>query len=436
MATIKNFPNNADEYIGAEYVMKWLHGRTSGVFGADGNLAVSANDDMTVSVSDGVGWIANADADGSVFWNDNEDTYGSKLTLSIGLANSSLPRIDRIVVSWDTVDYTAKPTIEVLQGTPASNPTVPALTNTTLKRQISLAQVRVNAGASKITSDNITDERLNSEVCGLVTAGVNVDTSVMQAQFEALLNLISAELGSLNAGTEAMLKTTYDPERRERNIFSDVAYLYKATFESGGWESDDSNYIQVADLTPVDGGPQVTESSTLLASVGIDSSLDDETREKMRSDASKIVDSRKRFLNNQIRVAIPVRKSAPKVDVELYYLIKQGESGTVPLLDPVAKAGSTIELLWTNSSPSATFPAKKVSLDLSGYDLVMVLGWSYQASAVCSSIIVPVGVKGVITLVGAGTAYRNFSTSSTGVTFEAASVENTATPYKIYGIKL
>lgn len=213
MATIKNFPNNADEYIGAEYVMKWLHGRTSGVFGADGNLAVSANDDMTVSVSDGVGWIANADADGSVFWNDNEDTYGSKLTLSIGLANSSLPRIDRIVVSWATIDYTAKPTIEVLQGTPASNPTAPALTNTTLKRQISLAQVRVNAGASKITSDNITDERLNSEVCGLVTESVGVDTSVMQAQFNALLRRIETELDNLNAGTETMLKTEYDPDR-------------------------------------------------------------------------------------------------------------------------------------------------------------------------------------------------------------------------------
>ena len=79
---------------------------------------------------------------------------------------------------------------------------------------------------------------------------------------------------------------------------------------------------------------------------------------------------------------------------------------------------------------------QKVSLSLSGYHAVLVLGWSYSAEAVCSSILVPVGSKGVITLVGTGTAYRNFSTSSSGVTFEAASVENTATPYKIYGIKL
>ena len=54
MAEIKNFPNNVDEYIGAQNVMKWLHGRTSGVFGADGNLSVTANGNMTVRVSDGL----------------------------------------------------------------------------------------------------------------------------------------------------------------------------------------------------------------------------------------------------------------------------------------------------------------------------------------------------------------------------------------------
>ena len=112
--------------------------------------------------------------------------------------------------------------------------------------------------------------------------------------------------------------------------------------------------------------------------------------------------------------------------------VKADADGTVTI--PVST--TKIVLLWTNSSPSSTFPAKKVSLSLSGYHAVLVLGWSYSAEAVCSSILVPVGSKGVITLVGTGTAYRNFSTSSSGVTFEAASVENTATPYKIYGIKL
>ena len=212
MPTIKNFPNNADEYIGAENVMKWLHGRTSGVFGAEDNLAVTADDGLSVSVSDGIGWIANDEADGTVFWNDSEKENGTKLSIPIELPDAIYPRIDRVVVSWETINYVAKPSIEILTGTAASSPVPPNLTNTNLMRQISLAQIYVPEAASKLSSDNITDERLNEDVCGLVTAGISVDTSVMQAQFLALLSKIESELASLNAGTETMLKTEYDPD--------------------------------------------------------------------------------------------------------------------------------------------------------------------------------------------------------------------------------
>lgn len=220
MAEIKNFPNNVDEYIGAQNVMKWLHGRTSGVFGADGNLSVTANGDMTVSVSDGVGWLANDKADGTVFWNDTKEQTGSELQLTIPLPDAILPRIDRIVVSWDTVDYAVKPRIEVLKGTAASTPAAPALTNNGLLRQISLAQISVAAAASKIAASDITDERLDADVCGLVTDWISVDTAPMQAQFEDLLQKVKTELNRLNAGTESMLRATYDPQGKNTDIFA------------------------------------------------------------------------------------------------------------------------------------------------------------------------------------------------------------------------
>lgn len=218
MAEIKNFPNNVDEYIGAENVMKWLHGRSSGVFGADGNLSVTANGDMTVSVSDGVGWLANDKADGTVFWNDTKEQTGSELQLTIPLPDAIFPRIDRIVVSWDTVDYAKKPRIEVLKGTPNSVPTPPKLTNDTLKRQISLAQINVAAAASKIDADNITDDRLDDTVCGLVTDWVSVDTTTIQAQFSALLEKVKTELAQLHGGTAMMTKAQYDPACGGLNI--------------------------------------------------------------------------------------------------------------------------------------------------------------------------------------------------------------------------
>ena len=37
---IKSFPNNQDEYVGAEHLMRWFHGRTSGVWGAEENDAL------------------------------------------------------------------------------------------------------------------------------------------------------------------------------------------------------------------------------------------------------------------------------------------------------------------------------------------------------------------------------------------------------------
>lgn len=218
MAEIKNFPNNVDEYIGAENVMKWLHGRSSGVFGADGNLSVTANGDMTVSVSDGVGWLANDKADGTVFWNDTKEQTGSELQLTIPLPDAILPRIDRIVVSWDTVDYAEKPRIEVLKGTPNNAPTATELTNNTLKRQISLARIYVAAAVSRISADSITDERLDPDVCGLVTDWVSVDTTTIQAQFSALLEKVKTELSQLHGGTAMMTKAQYDPSGGGLNI--------------------------------------------------------------------------------------------------------------------------------------------------------------------------------------------------------------------------
>ena len=208
MASIKSFPNNQDEYIGAEYVMKWLHGRTSGVFGANGNAAVSALETpgMAVTVSDGVGWMSNVNGDGVVWWNDSEAVNTSKLQLGIDAADGVLNRIDRIIVEWKTTNYVDLPEIKVLKGATSSKAKAPALTNNSTVRQISLARIAVNAGVTAITASMITDERLNTSVCGLVTDRVSIDTSMMHSQFEALLKAIQKELADLEAGTAVEMK--------------------------------------------------------------------------------------------------------------------------------------------------------------------------------------------------------------------------------------
>lgn len=207
MAEIKSFPNNQDVYIGAEWIMKWLHGRTSGVFGADGNLATSVvAGSMSVQISDGVGWMANDNADGVVFWNDAESRDGEKLTLTIDAADGALDRIDRVVVTWETTNYVALPTISILKGTASSSPSAPALTNNSTQRQISLARIKIPAGTISLSASMVTDERLDPFVCGIVTETIKIDTTTMQSQFEALLRSIQNELQDLESGTGVELK--------------------------------------------------------------------------------------------------------------------------------------------------------------------------------------------------------------------------------------
>lgn len=232
MANIKSFPNNQDEYVGAEYVMKWLHGRTSGVFAAENNAAVAAVlNEMAVTVSDGVGWIANAKNDGVVWWNDHEATNDTKLKLAIDTADGALDRIDRIIVEWKTTNYVDLPEIKVLKGNLASNPAAPSLTNNSTVRQLSIASVYVAAGTTAITSAMVTDERLDSSVCGLVSSDISIDTSAMNAQFKAFMESIRRELAGLEAGTGVELK-----KLQFNNVSVDaINFLADSTYEEQGY---------------------------------------------------------------------------------------------------------------------------------------------------------------------------------------------------------
>ena len=261
MAEIKSFPNNQDVYVGAEWVMKWLHGRTSGVFGAEGNLSTSVvPNSMSVEVSDGVGWLSNDKGDGIVFWNDYEQTNGSKLRLTYDTADSALDRIDRIVATWETTNYVALPTISILKGTASSSPVPPPLTNNNVQRQISLRQQRIPAGAISLSPALGTDERLNHDVCGIVTESVKIDTSTMQSQFEALLEAIQNELAGLVGGTGfdpkpvrfenvkalASYFRTFTASNDEETKLIEMGYEYRASVPISGVTETMFPYLTVS----------------------------------------------------------------------------------------------------------------------------------------------------------------------------------------------
>lgn len=238
---IKSFPNNKLEYQGAEDLMRWLHGRTSGVFGAEGNSSVTAAGGMAVTVSDGNGWITNKNGDGICWWNDTEEITQSPLALTLAAADSTLNRIDRIIVEWKTIDYADLPEIKVLQGTTASNAVPPELTNSNLLRQISLAQVYVKAGATVITAADITDERQDESVCGIVSQWIGASTKEAEAQFMAMLGETQTRIDNILEKTNRDANNTLDAiANRLAEIESNQAMESKKLLFSGVIVSVDS----------------------------------------------------------------------------------------------------------------------------------------------------------------------------------------------------
>lgn len=111
------------------------------------------------------------------------------------------------------------------------------------------------------------------------------------------------------------------------------------------------------------------------------------------------------------------------------------------------------KLLWTNPTPSVEFPAQTISIDLSNYDMIMVIPRAGTTNLTLSPVIVPKGDRGLITYVflnensGASNliSHRRIdSVNDNGVSFEnaqlkavastsASSTYNTACiPYKIF----
>jgi len=133
------------------------------------------------------------------------------LTLSVEAADPSHPRIDRVVVR---LSATPGRTIHavVKKGTPAPSPVPPGLTRTAETWELSLAQVRVEAGATSIVAAKITDERGNVSLCG-VAAPAYVPSS--QLEVVGAVNMQGKALTGLPApsgATDAARKGYVDTE--------------------------------------------------------------------------------------------------------------------------------------------------------------------------------------------------------------------------------
>jgi hypothetical protein len=184
LETEKSFPCDAEEtetgydkeYVADDFARYFRAFISSGIFmKEDTNLQVIANGDMTVTLKAGKMII-----DGYRY-----DSTGD-IIITIDPADGVLGRIDRISATWCKDEGDIHYTLQ--KGTPSYKPVAPECRRTEEYKDYVVADIYVAAGVIKIQQQNITDQRLNSDVCGLAIPFTELNTNAIFTQYQDAVN--------------------------------------------------------------------------------------------------------------------------------------------------------------------------------------------------------------------------------------------------------
>ncbi|WP_195465382.1 hypothetical protein [Faecalispora jeddahensis] len=182
---------SGDRKYNTDFLARWVASIISnGVY--NGDLGVTAGgSSMAITLPAGRAWI-----NGYHYRND------AAITLPIANADGVLNRKDTIVLRWDVNERSI--TAQVIKGTFASSPTAPAITRSAEQYDLKLAEISIPAGTTAITQALITDTRLDTAVCGIVTGVIDqVDTTTFY-------NQIAADLAQFKSTQQADFEVWFD----------------------------------------------------------------------------------------------------------------------------------------------------------------------------------------------------------------------------------
>ena len=192
----RSFPFDSEEvngkpdrvYVAEDFTRYFSTFISSGIFLEDStNLQVLANGDMTVTYKKG-----DAIIDGTRYWNPTD------IIIQLDPADGVMDRIDRISFTWIREERDVHYTVQ--KGELSFSPKPPACRRTAEYKDYVVADVYVRAGAISIGQKDITDQRLNSEVCGLAVAFSEIDTTTIFLQFTEWFNYVRKQ-GELDIDT-------------------------------------------------------------------------------------------------------------------------------------------------------------------------------------------------------------------------------------------
>lgn len=162
----------------AEDVATYLCTRTSGVYAKDSNFAASITGTRQVTIAPGLAWMNYDDFKG-VSVCSREDTV-----LTVPDADSTLNRVDRVVLQFDTASNLTA--IRLKTGTPAVAAQPPDILQNHNQYELGLCTISVPAGSAAITAADVTDTRADEDVCGVMRDGVTgIPTAQLLQQWQA-----------------------------------------------------------------------------------------------------------------------------------------------------------------------------------------------------------------------------------------------------------
>lgn len=195
----------------------------SGVF--NGDLQVTANNDMTVTINTGYAWI-----DGYAYH------LTEPITIDLETASGNMNRVDNIKIRLDLSNRWITHAVDTgnyYSGDPvATEPEIAATVH-----DLVIARVSVAAGTTAITQDMITDTRMDDEICGWVCGAVQqISFEQIKAQFDTFFEKYQTDIQTDYeeylqhiASLETQANTRYDEMNAE---FTAYEKRQKAEFET------------------------------------------------------------------------------------------------------------------------------------------------------------------------------------------------------------
>lgn len=156
----------------------------------------TSNNDLQVVPGNGMSVVVKPGGchiEGALGYNDND------VTLNLDPSNASLPRIDRIVLRFNTSIDVRSIMVYVKTGTTASNPQPPELTKQGNLYELGLADVTIPKGATYISAANIRDTRMIDDLCPKVVPAIPYVTQLGEL-YDNYQQLIESALDETTAG--------------------------------------------------------------------------------------------------------------------------------------------------------------------------------------------------------------------------------------------